>query len=364
MIAVLGVAVVIWSVGGLFRLPVGLRAAMLGGLWLVVVLIQLTLPDGSPLREATGGDVRPWAALGAIAALVAAYWFGLARLRGRVAARSAPQPDSQAANAPFSETELNRYARHIILREVGGPGQRKLKDARVLVIGAGGLGSPALLYLAAAGVGTLGVIDDDLVDGSNLQRQVIHTDARIGLPKVFSAQEAVTALNPFVTLRPYKRRLTEEVAVELFADYDLILDGTDNFDTRYMVNRVAARLGKPLIAAAITQWEGQISVYDPGSGTPCYECIFPDRPAPGLVPSCAEAGVIGPLPGVLGSMMAVEAVKVITGAGEGLRGRLLIYDALYAETRQIGLRPRPGCAACGGGGSAPAEERVETSETG
>ena len=363
MVAVLAIAVVIWSVGALLRLPVALRAGMLAGLWGVVVLINLTLPMGNPLREATGGDVRPWAALGAVAALVLGYWLGLARLRGRAAARAAPALHP-ATDAPFSETELTRYARHIILREVGGAGQRRLKDARVLVIGAGGLGAPVLMYLASAGVGTLGVIDDDEVDGSNLQRQIIHSDARIGMAKVFSAQEAVAALNPFVEFRPYRRRLTEQIAAELFAEYDLILDGTDNFDTRYMVNRVAARLGKPLIAAAITQWEGQISVYDPARGTPCYECVFPDRPAPGLVPSCAEAGVIGPLPGVLGAMMAVEAVKAITGAGEGLQGRLLIYDALFAETRQITIRPRPGCAACGGGESAALSSTAPEAGTG
>ena len=357
MIAVLGVAVVIWSVGSLMRLPTALKAGLIAGLWAVVVLVNLTLPAGNPLREATGGDVRPWAALGVVAALILGYWLGLSALRGRVAARQAPSAGA-APGAPFSETELNRYARHIILREVGGAGQRKLKAARVLVVGAGGLGAPVLLYLAGAGVGTIGVIDEDVVDGTNLQRQVIHSDARIGMAKVFSAQEAMAALNPFVTIRPYRRRLTAEVAAELFADYDLILDGTDNFDTRYLVNRAAARAGKPLIAAAITQWEGQISLYDPARGTPCYECIFPDRPAPGLVPSCAEAGVIGPLPGVMGSMMAVEAVKAITGAGEGLRGRMLIYDALFAETRQITLRPRPGCAACGGGSeAAPAGDR-------
>ncbi|WP_209425291.1 molybdopterin-synthase adenylyltransferase MoeB [Pararhodobacter sp. SW119] len=347
MILVLAIAALIWSLGALLRLPVALRASLLAGLLVVVLLINLTLPAGNPLRAATGGDPRSWAALGVVVALALGYWLVVSALRRRVAARRAPETAPQAG--PFSETELTRYARHIILREVGGPGQRRLKDASVLVIGAGGLGAPVLMYLAGAGVGTIGVIDDDVVDGSNLQRQVIHADARIGMPKVFSAQEAVAALNPFVTLRPYKRRLTENVAAALFADYDLILDGTDNFDTRYLVNRVAAKLGKPLIAAAITQWEGQISVYDPARGTPCFECVFPDRPAPGLVPSCAEAGVIGPLPGVLGSMMAVEAVKAITGAGEGLRGRMLIYDALYAETRQITLRPRPGCAACGGG---------------
>lgn len=348
MITVLGGAVTIWLAGALFRVPVALRLGLLAGLWAVMLLIHLTLPDGIALREATGGDARPWAVIGGIAALGAAYWLGLSELRRLAGARHAAAAEGAPA-APFSDTELRRYARHIILRELGGPGQRRLKEARVLVVGAGGLGAPALLYLAGAGVGTIGVIDDDEVDGSNLHRQIIHADSRIGMPKVFSAQEAIGALNPFVAVRPYRRRLTDEVAGALFADYDLILDGTDNFDTRYRVNRFAARLGRPLVAAAITQWEGQISVYDPARGTPCYECVFPDPPAPGLVPSCAEAGVIGPLPGVMGAMMAVEAVKAITGAGEGLRGRMLIYDALHAETRTIMLRPRPGCPACGGG---------------
>lgn len=223
----------------------------------------------------------------------------------------------------------------------------KLKQARVLVIGAGGLGSPALLYLAAAGVGTIGVVDDDVVEASNLQRQVIHTDDRLGQPKVFSAQAQITALNPFITVHPHRRRLTEDDAKTLFADYDLILDGTDNFDTRYMINRVATAAGKPLIAAAITQWEGQISLYDPANGAPCYQCIFPQAPAPGLAPSCAEAGVMGALPGVLGAMMAVEAIKEITDAGQSLRGRMLFYDALYAENRQMRLKPRPDCPVCG-----------------
>jgi len=345
--SVFALAVVVWALATLLQLPLRMKLGFLAGLWAVVVLINLALPPGTALREATGGDARPWLVLAGVLALVIAYRAGLSALRRRAAA---PEVGAGAGNGPvFSETELNRYARHIILREVGGAGQRKLKEARILVIGAGGLGSPALMYLAAAGVGTIGVIDDDTVDGSNLQRQIIHTDTRIGMPKVFSAQEQVAALNPFITLRPYHRRLTEADAETLFADYDLILDGTDNFDTRYMVNRVAARLGKPLIAAAITQWEGQIGLYDPARGGACFECLFPERPAPGLAPSCAEAGVIGPLPGVMGAMMAVEAIKVITGAGEGLRGQLLIYDALYADTRKIATRPRPGCAACGAG---------------
>jgi len=248
---------------------------------------------------------------------------------------------------PFSDTELNRYARHIVLREIGGAGQKALKEASVLVIGAGGLGAPALQYLAAAGVGTIGVIDDDIVDNSNLQRQVIHTDDRIGMAKVHSAAKAMTALNPYVRVKPYQRRLIDQIAADLVKEYDVILDGSDNFDTRYLVNEVCVKAQKPLISAALTHWEGQISLYDPSNGTPCYQCVFPERSDPSLVSSCAEGGVLGPLPGVLGAMMAVEAVKVITNAGEGLRGRLLIYDALYAETRTILIKPRKDCPVCG-----------------
>ena len=259
-----------------------------------------------------------------------------------------------AVEGPFVAAELARYARHILLREIGGPGQMALKSARVLVVGAGGLGSPALTYLAAAGVGTIGVIDDDVVEVSNLQRQIIHTEGRLGMAKVASAEAAMKALNPFVQVRPYQRRLDGEVAADLVRDYDLVLDGTDNFDTRYLVNRVCAEAGVPLISGAITQWEGQLSLFDPGRGGPCYECVFPERPLPGMVPTCAEAGVAAPLPGVIGAMMAMEAVKHLTGAGEGLRGRLMIHDALYAETRVIKVKKRADCPVCGavGGHSA------------
>lgn len=344
MLAVLAGAAALWALAWRLGVPARLRLALLGLIWLAVVLAQLALPPEAPLRAATGGDVRIWLVLGLVVAAVWLYRRGLRALRAR-AATKAPEPGPQPL---FSETELNRYARHLMLREIGGPGQRALKEARVLVVGAGGLGAPALLYLAAAGVGTIGVIDEDTVEASNLQRQVIHTDARLGMPKVFSAEAQMRALNPFVTLRAYHRRLDAENAPALFADYDLILDGTDNFDTRYLVNRMAVAAGKPLIAAAITQWEGQIALYDPARGGPCYECLFPTRPAPGLVPSCAEAGVAGPLPGVMGAMMALEAVKHLTRAGEGLRGALLIYDGLYGETRRIVTHRREGCAVCGG----------------
>ena len=346
MMMVGAMAAVMWLILAVMGAPMRVRWTMLAMLIAGVMGLQLVLPDGHPFRAATGSDIRLWLLLIAFGGIIASYRALLRKLRERIATQAA----APVVAAMFSDTELDRYARHIILREIGGPGQKALRDAKVLVIGAGGLGAPALQYLAAAGVGTIGVIDHDTVENANLQRQVIHLDRSIGMAKVHSAAEMMRAQNPFVTVRPYQRRLTPEIADGLFADYDIVLDGTDNFDTRYLVNRTAAALGKPLIAAALTQWEGQISLYDPAQGTPCYACVFPVAPDPALVPSCAEAGVIGPLPGVIGAMMAVETVKAITGAGEGLQGRLLIYDALYAQTRIIKIKPRADCAVCAGKG--------------
>ncbi len=343
MILVGTLALVLWGIGMLMGAPKRARWVMISILMAGVILVQLTFVEGHPLREATGGDVRLWALLIGFAVIVTFYRSLLDKLK----ARAKVDQTSTEQTGTFSETEINRYARHMIMREIGGLGQKKLKSAKVLVIGAGGLGSPALLYLAAAGVGTIGVVDDDEVEGSNLQRQVIHADSRIGMPKVFSAETAMKDINPFITVKPYNRRLTEADAEALIGEYDVVLDGTDNFTTRYMVNRVCAKLGKPLVAAAMTQWEGQISLYDPANGTPCYECVFPEAPADGLVPTCAQAGVLGPLPGVIGSLMATEAVKTIVDAGEGLRGRLLIYDALYAEPRVLKTKRREDCPACG-----------------
>lgn len=246
--------------------------------------------------------------------------------------------------------EVSRYARHIVLHEIGGAGQQRLRAARVLVVGAGGLGSAALLYLAAAGLGTLGVVDDDAVSLSNLQRQVLHGTPDIGTPKAESAARALGRLNPHVTVETHALRLDPDAAARLVPAHDLVLDGSDNFATRYLVNAACVAAGRPLVSAAMSQWEGQISVFDPARGGPCYACVFPEAPDAGLVPSCAAAGVIGALPGVMGAMMALEAVKIVARAGDPLRGALLVYDGLHADVRRIRTSARPGCPVCGGAG--------------
>ena len=343
MVLFLVLATALWVFGRFIGAPANARFLMIALLYVAVLAINVALPAGHPLREATGGSAAEWAILGILGGGIWAYAQGLNRLRARVRPENR-KPDTDTVSAP---AKLERAARHIALREIGGMGQRKIEEARVLVVGAGGLGAPALQYLGAAGIGTLGVIDDDVVELSNLQRQIIHTDARIGMPKVFSAEAAIKAQNPFVTVRPYNRRLTGEIAEELLGDYDIVLDGTDDAETRYAVNAAAVATKRPLISGAISQWEGQVSVFDPANGAPCYACIFPVPAAAGVSQTCAEAGVAGPLPGVIGSLMALEALKVITGAGETLRGRMLIYDGLYADTRTMALARDPGCAVCG-----------------
>lgn len=344
MILVGILALTIWFGGRAMGTPVHARWLMLALLYVVVLIVQVALPEGHPLRVATGGSPALWLLLGG---LVAVIW-GYRAILMKVKARAGPGVAVEAPRTEtFSETELDRYARHIVLREIGGPGQKRLREARVLVVGAGGLGSPALQYLAGAGIGTIGVIDDDVVSNANLQRQVIHRDRDIGMPKVFSAEQAMKALNPYVRVRPYNRRLTQEICADLLRDYDLILDGSDNFETRHLVNRAAVAAGLPLVSGALSQWEGQVSVFDPAQNAPCYACVFPTVPAAGLAPSCAEAGVLGPLPGVIGAMMAAEAVKLISGAGTPLRGRMLIYDALDAETRSFAVARRADCEVCG-----------------
>ncbi len=248
---------------------------------------------------------------------------------------------------PFTKPQLDRYARHIILPNVGPQGQQKLLDSRVLVIGAGGLGSPILLYLAAAGVGTLGIVDFDTVDLSNLQRQIVHSTSDIGKSKTLSAQEHLQSLNPDVKVIPYTEALSSHNARQIIQSYDLIIDGSDNFPTRYLVNDACVLENKPLLYGAISQFEGQLSLFHAGDTSPCYRCLFPTPPKPGTVASCAEAGVFGVLPGVVGSLMATEAIKFLLGLGETLSGVLLHYDGLYSEMRRVMIKRNQACVICG-----------------
>lgn len=248
--------------------------------------------------------------------------------------------------AELSGEEVRRYSRHLIIPDVGMEGQKRLKNARVLVVGAGGLGSPALLYLAAAGVGTLGVLDFDTVDESNLQRQIIHGQSDVGRPKAVSARESIAEINPLITVNVHTERLDSTNALEIFADYDLIVDGTDNFATRYLVNDACVLLGKPYVWGSIYRFDGQASVFWADYG-PCYRCLYPEPPPPGMVPSCAEGGVLGVLCASIGSIQVTEAIKVLTGTGQPLVGRLMVYDALEMSYRTIKVRKDPECPICG-----------------
>ena len=252
------------------------------------------------------------------------------------------KPEAVALN----NDEILRYSRHLIMPEVGMEGQQKLKAARVLCIGAGGLGSPLTLYLAAAGVGTLGVVDFDVVDYTNLQRQIIHSTADVGRKKLDSAAEKLKGINPFLNLRTFETRLSSDNALELFRDFDIVADGTDNFPTRYLVNDACVLTGKPNVYGSIFRFEGQASVFATEDG-PCYRCLYPEPPPPGLVPSCAEGGVLGILPGLVGVIQATETIKLILGRGEPLIGRLLLVDALGMSFRELKLRKNPDCPACG-----------------
>ncbi|HXE58968.1 MAG TPA: molybdopterin-synthase adenylyltransferase MoeB [Gemmatimonadales bacterium] len=246
----------------------------------------------------------------------------------------------------LAHDELLRYSRHLLLPEVGLEGQRRLKAARVLVVGAGGLGSPLALYLAAAGVGTIGLVDFDTVDVTNLQRQILHGTSWVGRPKLDSAEARLKDVNPHVTVERYGTRLTSENALEIIREFDIVVDGTDNFPTRYLVNDACVLLGKPNVYGSIFRFEGQASVFHAKEG-PCYRCLYSEPPPPGLVPSCAEGGVLGVLPGIIGSIQALETIKLILGAGETLIGRLVLFDALRFRVRELRLRKDPECPVCG-----------------
>ncbi len=257
----------------------------------------------------------------------------------------------------LTTADLSRYARHLILPEVGMEGQQKLKAARVLCVGTGGLGSPLALYLAAAGIGTLGLVDFDVVDASNLQRQIIHSTKDIGRKKLDSAEEKLLALNPALNVVKHETMLTSANALEILADYDIVADGTDNFPTRYLVNDACVLTGKPNVYGSIFRFEGQASVFATREG-PCYRCLYPEPPPPGLVPSCAEGGVLGILPGLVGVIQATEVIKLILGKGEPLIGRLLLVDALAMRFRELKLRKNPECPVCGAHPTVTAAHRL------
>jgi adenylyltransferase/sulfurtransferase len=251
------------------------------------------------------------------------------------------------SSSTLSNEEIRRYSRHLIMPEVGMAGQRRLKQSSVLLIGTGGLGSPLALYLAAAGIGHIGLVDFDLVDESNLQRQIVHGTATIGLAKTESAKRRLQDLNPLVELTSYETQINSANALDLMRPFDLIVDGTDNFPTRYLTNDASVLLGKPNVYGSIFRFEGQVTVFSPRDGGPCYRCLYPEPPPPGLVPSCAEGGVLGVLPGVIGTIQATEAIKLLTGIGEPLIGRLMLYDALSMRFRELRLRRNPNCPVCG-----------------
>lgn len=251
------------------------------------------------------------------------------------------------SSSTLSNEEIRRYSRHLIMPEVGMAGQRRLKQSSVLLIGTGGLGSPLALYLAAAGIGHIGLVDFDVVDESNLQRQIVHGTATIGISKTESAKRRLQDLNPLIELTSYEVQISSANALDLMRPFDLVVDGTDNFPTRYLTNDASVLLGKPNVYGSIFRFEGQVTVFSPRDGGPCYRCLYPEPPPPGLVPSCAEGGVLGVLPGVIGTIQATEAIKLLTGIGEPLIGRLMLYDALSMRFRELRLRRNPNCPVCG-----------------
>lgn len=320
-----------------------------GATWIPRSYLELRIEDAVPERER---EVILYCAGGTRSALAARSLreLGYDNVSSMAGGFSAWKREGYGFDMPsvLSAEQEARYSRHTMLPEIGVDGQVKLLESKVLCIGAGGLGAPSSLYMAAAGIGTIGMVDDDVVDASNLQRQVIHNTERIGMPKVESAAQTLTGINPDVDVVPHQARLTSDNIMEILPHYDVVVDGADNFQTRYLVNDAALKLGKPVIHASIFRFEGQLTVF-PADGGPCYRCLYPEPPPPEDAPSCAEAGVLGILPGIMGVLQATEAIKIILGLGTTLAGRLLTYDALRSKFRELKLRPDPGCPTCGEG---------------
>jgi molybdopterin/thiamine biosynthesis adenylyltransferase/rhodanese-related sulfurtransferase len=320
-----------------------------GARWIPRGFLELRVEDQIPERSSEiilycAGGTRSALAAQSLAAL------GYTNVKSMAGGFTAWKRAALPYERPFVMTpeQSLRYARHTMLPEVGEAGQVKLMKAKVLCLGAGGLGSPSGLYLAAAGVGTLGFVDDDVVDASNLQRQILHSTDRVGLPKVESAKKAIAGLNPDVKVIPHQTRLSSENVMDIIKDYDVIVDGADNFPTRYLLNDAALKLGKPVVHASIYRFEGQLTSFIPEQG-PCYRCLYPSPPPPDMAPSCQEAGVLGVLCGVIGTLQANEAIKIILGIGKSMSGRLLMFDALGLKFRELKLRKDPQCPTCGEG---------------
>jgi len=319
-----------------------------GARWIPRGFLELRVEDQIPERSS---EVIVYCAGGTRSALAARSMeeLGYTNVKSMAGGFSGWKRAGLPFERPFIMTpeQTLRYARHTMLPEIGEAGQVKLLKSKVLCLGAGGLGSPSGLYLAAAGVGTLGFVDDDVVDASNLQRQILHSTARIGMPKVESAKAAIAQLNPDVKVRAHQTRLSSENVMDIIGDYDVIVDGADNFPTRYLLNDAALKLGKPVIHASIYRFEGQLTTFIPGEG--CYRCLYPAPPPPDMAPSCQEAGVLGVLCGVIGPLQANEAIKLVLGIGKTMSGRLLVYDALGLKFRELKLKKDPTCPTCGDG---------------
>ena len=342
ILAFLSLLIFAWFLAGYLGMSQNLRAIYVGILLAGILGALVLIPETHSFSIRMGGWA-PWATISFIFGVAFLFQLFISALRNK--SNEIYFADVQEADE-FSNHELERYSRHIILRELGGLGQRRIKDSKVLIIGAGGLGAPIIQYLAASGVGTIGIIDHDKVSLSNLQRQVIYLTNQVGEQKVFSAADAIYKLNSNVNVRPYNRRLNSEIAEEIFSEYDVIVDGTDNFETRYIANAAATTTKKPLVSGALSQWEGQVSVFAPHQGGPCYACVFPTPPKDGLALTCSEGGVFSPLPGVVGSVMAVETLKILSQSGETLLGQMFIYDGLRGESRKIKLKPNKKCPVC------------------